>query len=230
MSESSMHRHVSATRSMLLKSTLIFGGASSLMKSTARGKSHGYVPRIVISTTCRPLSSWRGKGPALHVQIRKSVQGIELNRRRLAGSRYPMQLATFEIEAGHVGRAPRDDDPAIVFLGQALQTRARIHRFANGGNDLRGRRSHRADDSLAGMNSNSDPQRLRQISPQSAVELVHARRHFAGATQGVGGGDRGVLGVETVKRHEPVTGELRVMAVVGIKRLGHFVKELIENV
>jgi hypothetical protein len=191
---------VSASRGMLLKSTLISGSASSLMKSTERGNSHGYVPRIVISTTCRPLSSWSGKGPASHVQISKSVQGIELNRWRLAGSRYPMQFATFDIEASHVGRAPRDDDPAIVFLSQALQTGACIHRFANGGNDLRGRRSHRADDSLAGMNANSDPQRLRQVSPQSAVELVHARQHFAGATQGVGGGDRGVLAVETVKR------------------------------
>ena len=67
---------------------------------------------------------------------------------------------------------------------------------------------------------------LRQVSPQSAVELVDARQHFARSTQGVGGTGRGVLGVETVKRHQTVASELRVMAVGGIKRLGHFTERI----
>jgi hypothetical protein len=56
-----------------------------------------------------------------------------------------MRLAAFHVEAGHFGRAPRHDDWAIILLGQALQPRARVHRFANGGDNLRTRRSRRAD-------------------------------------------------------------------------------------
>src|SRR4029077_14027960 len=80
------------------------------------------------------------------------------------------------------------------------------------------------------MNADSDLHRLRQVSSQSAVELVDAGQHFTRSTQGIGGTSRGVLNVETVKRHQSVTGKLRVMTVGGFERCGHFVEELIENV
>src|SRR5437016_5444723 len=46
-----------------------------------------------------------------------------------------MQLAAFDIKPAHFGRAPRDDDRAIIILGQALQPRASVHSIANGGDD-----------------------------------------------------------------------------------------------
>jgi hypothetical protein len=87
----------------------------------------------------------------------------------------PMQPKISDIQAGRFGRPPRHDNPTIVLVGQALQTGACICRLANGGDDLRPRWSHRADNGLAEMNANSDSQRLQQVTSQSAVELVHAR-------------------------------------------------------
>jgi hypothetical protein len=57
------------------------------------------------------------EGASLQPQIIEAVNGIELNQLRLASRRFPMQLAAFDIEAGHFGRASRHDDPAIIFLG-----------------------------------------------------------------------------------------------------------------
>jgi hypothetical protein len=54
--------------------------------------------------------------------------------------------------------------------------------------------------------------------------------NLARSTQGVGGADRGVFGVETVKRHQPIAGELRIVTVGGSERFDHLVEELIENV
>jgi hypothetical protein len=67
----------------------------------------------------------------LHPHVSKSFQGIELDRLRQAVYRCSMQLITSDIEASRFGRSPRHDDPTIVLLGQALQTRARIRRLAN---------------------------------------------------------------------------------------------------
>src|SRR5260370_1381747 len=47
-----------------------------------------------------------------------------------------MQLAAFDIKAGHVGRPSRHNDRAIIFLGQALQPFASVHGIAYGGGDL----------------------------------------------------------------------------------------------
>src|SRR6516165_3684195 len=83
-----------------------------------------------------------------------------------------MQLAAFDIKARHVGRPSRHNDRTIIFLGQALQPFASVHGIAYGGDDLRARRPHRADNGLAEMDADSDPNRLRQVPSQSAVELA----------------------------------------------------------
>src|SRR5258708_30232811 len=96
-----------------------------------------------------------------------------------------MQLAAFDIKAGHVGRPSRHNDRAIIFLGQALQPFASVHGIADGGDNLRARRSHRTDNGLAEMDADSDPYRLRQVSSPSAVELGDARQHLARSTPSV---------------------------------------------
>src|SRR5258708_38043788 len=78
-----------------------------------------------------------------------------------------MQLAAFDIKAGHVGRPSRDNDRAIIFLGQALQPFASVHGIAYGRDDLRARRSHGTDNGLAEMDADSDPNRLRQVPSHS---------------------------------------------------------------
>jgi hypothetical protein len=63
-----------------------------------------------------------------------------------------MQLAIFEIKASGFDGVPRYGHPAIVFLGQALQTGAGVHRFTNGKNDPSRWGAHGADNRLTERN------------------------------------------------------------------------------
>ena len=85
---------------------------------------------------------------------------MELNRLSPPFHRRLMQPTAFNIEAGHLGRTARQDDRAIILLGEALQPRTGVHGVANGSDDLRTRWSHAADNGLAEMNADADPQRL----------------------------------------------------------------------
>src|SRR4029077_4311459 len=114
-----------------------------------------------------PIGPLDRPSAVLHSQISQGLQGIELNYLHPTFHRCLMQLATFGIEASRFSRTSRHDDWAIIFLGQALQSRASVHRVANGGDDLRPRRSHRTNDGLTEMNADSDLHRLRQVSSRN---------------------------------------------------------------
>src|SRR6202034_3807812 len=88
-----------------------------------------------------------------------------------------LELATADIEPGKLSGALRDHGDAIVVLGQALQPRAGIHRIADGGNALRARRSHGADNGLAIVNANADPKRHGKLGVEVTVQFGEPSQH-----------------------------------------------------
>src|SRR6266480_3593836 len=106
---------------------------------------------------------------------------VELNLLYPALDGNGMKLLARKVEAGRLRRAAREHQRAIVFLGQALEPRRGVHRVADGRDELRTRRPHRADDRLGEMNADPDPQGLLELAREAAIELIEARQHFARA-------------------------------------------------
>jgi hypothetical protein len=79
-----------------------------------------------------------------------------------------------------------------------FEPRAGVHRVADGSDDLRSRRPHRADDCLAVVNADPDPQRLGQVFPELVIKLFEAHTLE-------GFGEFALLGTtEIIKRCRPL--------------------------
>src|SRR5471030_24022 len=87
----------------------------------------------------------------LYLQIRQGLEDVELHQFISPLDRGLMQLAAREVEAGGFCGRTRDNDQSIVLLGQAFEPRTGVNGVANCGDDLRARRSHRADNRRAVM-------------------------------------------------------------------------------
>src|SRR5262249_14367704 len=110
-----------------------------------------------------------------HGSLGHRLQRVELDRLGSALDKRLLQAMADEVEASRLCGTARYDERAVVVLGQAFEPRGGVHRVANGCDDLRARRSHRADDSLAEMNADADAQWLFQIGPKPRIELIEAR-------------------------------------------------------
>ena len=102
-------------------------------------------------------------------------QCVERDSLDAALHRSLVQALTGKVEAGGTGRILRQDERAVVVLGEALKARRGIHGVADGCDDLRAWRAQRADDSLAEMNADANAQRLFQIGLELRIEPIEAR-------------------------------------------------------
>ena len=146
--------------------------------------------------------------------ISQRLQRIELHRFHPALDRRLKKLAAVTSRPA-ASAARRDTMTAQSYSLVRLSSRAQVFTVSPMAVMIcESRRSHRADDGLA-----EDECRSRSVTAAASLPSIWLlswstrAKHFARAAQGVGGAGRGVLGVETVKRHQPVAGELRVMAV-----------------
>ena len=108
----------------------------------------------------------------LQFQIAQRPKRIKLNRLSAPFHLCPMELVAGKVQARGIGRLTRYNNGTAVFLGQAFQACAGIHGIADRGDHLRERRSHRADDGLAVVDADSDPQRLTQVGAKPVIQLV----------------------------------------------------------
>ena len=100
------------------------------------------------------------KSTTLRGRLRYRVKRIELHRLSPTLDGRFVELVGFQIKSGSFCGTPRENENAVIVLGQAFESRGRVHGISDRGDDLRTRWPHSTDDGFPEMDAHADAQRV----------------------------------------------------------------------